>query len=41
MVLKGMSVEDAVRMIGSKAVDLARDPKRNDTPDSSDSGTVK
>jgi hypothetical protein len=41
MVLKGMSVEDAVKMIGSKAVDIARDAERDDTPDSSDSGTVK
>lgn len=37
MVLKGMSVEDAVRMIGAKAVDLARDtPKDQDTAKSSD-----
>jgi hypothetical protein len=37
MVLKGMSVEDAIRMIGAKAVDLARDtPKDQDPAKSSD-----
>jgi hypothetical protein len=33
MVMKGMKVEDAVKMIGAKAVDLARD---HDTAKSSD-----
>lgn len=37
MVLKGMSVEDAARMIGAKAVDLARpDPPNHDPSKSSD-----
>jgi hypothetical protein len=31
MVLKGMTVEDAVRMLGKKAVDLAREEEEPPT----------
>jgi hypothetical protein len=38
MVIKGMSVEDAMRMIGKKAVDLARDDDKNTDPRTSKDG---